>query len=319
MLRIALLFGGTSTEREVSLKSGSEVYAALKRIGHTVIPIDYTGANFDEVDKARADFVFVALHGGQGEDGTVQRWLEERKLPYSGSGPCASRLAMDKELSKAEFLAHRVPTPPFEVAERHDARYRLRRMARRIGLPLCVKPTNQGSSIGVTLVRELEQGDGALEAALAHSERVLIERCIEGRELTVGVVGARALPVCEILPQAAFFDYDAKYSHNAPTRYVLNPKLPGPTVKMAQHYAKRAHFALRCHGYSRVDMMLDQDGELWVLEVNTLPGMTDHSLLPKMAAAEDIGFDELVQELIDVSLEKRRQRESDRIARVLAA
>lgn len=319
MLRIALLFGGTSTEREVSLKSGSEVYAALKRIGHTVIPIDYNGANFDEVDKARPDFVFIALHGGEGEDGTVQRWLEERKLPYSGSGPCASRLAMDKELSKAEFLAHRVPTPPCEVAERHDARYRFRRMARRIGLPLVVKPTQQGSSLGVTIVRELDHADAALEAALSLGERVMIEKCIEGRELTVGVVGSRALPVCEVIPGAAFFDFEAKYSHNAPTRYVLNPDLAGPTAKLAQHYARRAHNALRCHGYSRVDMMLDKDGDLWVLEVNTLPGMTDHSLLPKMAAAEGVGFDELVQELIDVSLEKRRQRESDRITRVLAA
>ncbi len=319
MLRIALLFGGTSTEREVSLKSGSEIYAALKRIGHNVTAIDYNGKNFSEVDAAHPDFVFVALHGGEGEDGTVQRWLEERKLPYSGSGPCASRIAMDKELAKSEFLAHRVPTPPFEVAEHFDARYRLRRMARRLGLPLVVKPTNQGSSLGVTIVREVEQGDAALNTAFALHSRLLIERCIEGRELTVGVIGSRALPVCEILPQAQFFDYEAKYSHNAPTRYVINPELPGPTVKMAQHYAKRAHAALRCHGYSRVDMMLDHEGDLWVLEVNTLPGMTDHSLLPKMAAAEGIGFDELVQELIDVSLEKRRQRESDRITRVLAA
>lgn len=319
MLRIALLFGGTSTEREVSLRSGSEVYAALKRIGHNVVPIDYNGQNFDEVDKARPDFVFIALHGGEGEDGTVQRWLEERKLPYSGSGPCASRIAMDKELSKAEFLAHRVPTPPAEVAERFDARYRLRRMARRIGLPLVVKPTNQGSSLGVTIVRDLAAADEALERALALNSRVMIERCIEGRELTVGVVGSRALPVCEVVAQAEFFDYEAKYGHNAPTRYVVNPELPGPTLKLAQHYAKRAHAALRCHGYSRVDMMLDREGELWVLEVNTLPGMTDHSLLPKMAAAEGIGFDELVQELIDVSMERRRQRESDRITRVLAA
>lgn len=318
MLRIALLFGGNSSERDVSIRSGEAVWAALERIGHKVTPVDYGRDDMSVLERDRPDFVFVALHGGEGEDGTVQRRLEEMGLPYSGSGPVASRLAMDKELTKAEFLAHRVPTPPGEVAEEFDAAYRLRRMARRLGWPLCVKPIDQGSSIGVSLVRGPEEVESALAGALAHGPRVLMEKGIVGRELTVGVVGNRALPVCEVIAPSGFFDFNAKYNKQAGTRYVVNPELPGPVAKMAQHYARRAHHALRCHGYSRVDLMLDANNDLWVLEVNTLPGMTETSLLPKSAAAEGVSFDELVQELIDVSREARRPA-SSRNTSVIAA
>jgi len=318
MLRIALLFGGNSSEREVSIRSGEAIWAALERIGHKVLPIDYGRDDFGVLERDRPDFVFVALHGGEGEDGTVQRRLEEMGLPYSGSGPVASRLAMDKELSKAEFLAHRVPTPPAEVAEEFDADYRLRRMARRLGWPLCVKPIDQGSSIGVSLVKGPEEVDAALKGAFAHSPRALMEKGIVGRELTVGVVGNRALPVCEVIAGNGFFDFNAKYNKQAGTKYIVNPELPGPVAKMAQHYARRAHHALRCHGYSRVDLMLDHSNDLWVLEVNTLPGMTETSLLPKSAAAEGVSFDELVQELIDVSREPRRPV-SSRNTSVIAA
>jgi D-alanine-D-alanine ligase len=247
----------------------------------------------------------------------VQRRLEEIGLPYSGAGPVASRLAMDKELSKAEFLAHRVPTPPFEVAEEFDAGYRLRRMARRLCWPVVVKPIDQGSSLGVGVVRGPETADAALAEALKFGRRVLLEKGIVGRELTVGVVGGRALPVCEVIAHDGFFDFQAKYDKQAGTQYVVNPELPGPVAKMAQHYARRAHHALRCHGYSRVDLMLDANNDLWVLEVNTLPGMTETSLLPKAAAAEGISFDELVQELIDVSREARRPT-SNRSTRVVS-
>lgn len=317
MLHIGLLLGGTSSERDISIASGMAVSAALKRIGHRVTPID---VGHDDLESAAGcDFAFIALHGGEGENGTIQRRLEELGVPYSGSGPIASRLAMDKELSKAEFLTHRVPTAPFEIAEKFDASYRLRRMARRMGWPLVVKPIDQGSSIGVGIVNRPEDADTALQGAFAHSRRVILERGIVGRELTVGVIGNRALPVCEVVSKRGFFDYDAKYDKDAGTEYIVDPKLPGPTAKMARHYARRAHHALRCHGYSRVDFMMDADGELWVLEVNTLPGMTRTSLLPKAAKHEGVGFDELVQELIDVSMEKRRRTVSDRHSRVVAA
>lgn len=306
MLNIALLFGGTSTEREVSIKSGEAVWAALERIGHRVTPIDVGVEPLTPLAISRFDFAFIALHGGEGENGTVQRQLEAWNVPYSGSGPISSRLAMDKELSKAEFLTHRVPTPPFEVAEEFDANYRMRRMARRIGWPLVAKPIDQGSSIGVSIVQGADGVDAALAEAFKHSRRVLLEKAIVGRELTVGVIGDRALPVCEVLPAAGFYDFKAKYDKQSGTRYIVSPDLPGATAKMAQHYARRAHHALRCHGYSRVDLMLDEHGDLWVLEVNTLPGMTETSLLPKAAAAEGTGFDELVQELIDASLAPRR-------------
>lgn len=319
MLRIALLFGGTSSERDVSIRSGEAIWAALERIGHKVTPIDYGHDPLDVLERERPDFVFVALHGGEGEDGTVQRRLEEMGLPYSGSGPIASRLAMDKELSKAEFLAHRVPTPPHEVAEEFEAAYRLRRMARRLGFPLVVKPTDQGSSIGVAMVRSAEDVEPALKQAFAHGRRVLLEKGIVGRELTVGVIGDRALPPVEVVAASGFYDFNAKYNKQAGTRYIANPDLPGAVGKMAQHYARRAHHALRCHGYSRVDMLVDANNDFWVLEVNTLPGMTETSLLPKAAAAEGVSFDELVQELIDASREPRRKPSSNRITRVIAA
>jgi len=318
MLNIALLYGGTSSEREVSINSGEAVWAALERIGHRVTPFDVGYDSIEPLESGRWDFAFVALHGGDGENGAVQRRLEELGVPYSGSGPIASRLAMDKELSKAEFLTHRIPTPAYEVAEEFDAQYRLRRMARRMGWPLVVKPIDQGSSIGVHMVRDNDGVEPALEDAFKHSRRVVMERGIIGRELTVGVIGARALPVCEVVSPGGFFDFNAKYNKDAGTRYIVSPELPGPTAKMAQHYARRAHHALRCHGYSRVDMMLDANGDLWILEVNTLPGLTETSLLPKSAAAEGVGFDELVQELIDVSLQKRRDS-STRVTRVVAA
>jgi D-alanine-D-alanine ligase len=318
MLRIALLYGGTSAERDVSIRSGEAVWAALERVGHHVVPIDVGRDPLERVGVEKVDFAFIALHGGEGENGTIQRRLDELQVPYSGSGPIASRLAMDKELSKAEFLTHRVPTAPFEVAEEFDADYRLRRMARRLGWPLIVKPIDQGSSFGVSKVSSLNDAPGALAEAFKFGPRVMFEKCIVGRELTVGVVGNRALPVCEVIAPSGFYDYRAKYDKQAGTRYDTNPDLPGPTAKMAQHYARRAHHALRCHGYSRVDIMLDTEGELWVLEVNTLPGMTETSLLPKSAAQEGMGFDELVQELIDVSREQRRPI-SNRTTRVLAA
>jgi D-alanine-D-alanine ligase len=318
MLRIALLYGGTSAERDVSIRSGEAVWQALERIGHHVVPIDVGNDPLERVAHEKVDFAFIALHGGEGENGTIQRRLEEMQVPYSGSGPIASRLAMDKELSKAEFLTHRVPTAPYEVAEEFEADYRLRRMARRLGWPLIVKPIDQGSSFGVSKVTSVNDVHGALTEGFKYGPRVMLEKCIIGRELTVGVIGNRALPVCEVIAPSGFYDYRAKYDKSAGTRYDTNPDLPGATAKMAQHYARRAHHALRCHGYSRVDMMLDTEGEIWVLEVNTLPGMTETSLLPKSAAREGIGFDELVQELIDASREIRRPI-SNRTTRVLAA
>ncbi|MCA8936534.1 MAG: D-alanine--D-alanine ligase [Planctomycetes bacterium] len=319
MLRIALLYGGTSTERDISIKSGEAIWSALERIGHNVLPVDVGHDSLSILETEKVDFAFIALHGGEGENGTIQRRMEELNIPYSGSGPIASRLAMDKELSKAEFFTHRVPTAPYEVAEEFESEYRLRRMARRMGWPICVKPIDQGSSIGVSMVSCLNDVHNSLGEAFKHGRRVMFEKGIIGRELTVGVVGNRALPVCEVVSPTGFFDFKAKYDKSAGTKYIVAPDLPGPTAKMAQHYARRAHHALRCHGYSRVDMMLDAEGELWVLEVNTLPGMTETSLLPKAAAHEGVGFDELVQELVDVSMEGRRRPISNRITRVLAA
>lgn len=306
MQRIALLCGGTSSEREVSLRSGANVADALRNIGHRVTVHDLRADTLEGIDLHDASFAFIVMHGGWGEGGGVQAELEKLGLPYSGSDACSSRLALDKELTKAAFLRQRVPTPEHDVVTRADATVRARRFAARHGFPLAVKPVCQGSSIGVSIVKDAGGLDAALEEAFKWDERVMVERGIVGRELTVAIIGARAYPVIEVAPSRDFYDYSAKYADPG-TRYITKPDLDPMVDKMARHFAKRAHNSVRCHGYSRTDMMLDQNGGLHVLEVNTLPGMTSRSLLPLAAAQAGMSYEEALQAMIDASLAPRKR------------
>lgn len=306
MQHIALLCGGTTSEREVSLRGAASVRPALEAIGHAVRVIDLREDSLEGVDLRGITFAFILLHGGWGEGGGVQAELAARGIPFSGSDACSSRLALDKELTKAAFLRGRIPTPEYEVATRNDAESRAQRMFRKHGLPLAIKPVTQGSSVGVSIVRDAAHLTGAFDEAFRWDSRVLVERGIVGRELTVAVVGARAYPVIEVAPSREFYDYAAKYSDGG-TRYITRPVLDAVTEKLARHLAKRAHNALRCHGYSRVDMMLDGQGGLHVLEVNTLPGMTSRSLLPLATAQAGLGYEETLQAMIDASLAARRR------------
>lgn len=306
MLRIALLNGGTSSEREVSLNGGNAVAEALSAIGHTVTRFDLTQDSLAGLDLSGFNFAFICLHGGWGEGGGVQAELEQLGIPYSGSDSCSSRLALDKVLSKAAFLRNRIPTPEHEVATKSDGLERFRRLQRRYGLPLAVKPATQGSSVGVSIVRDSSEIEPALAEAFRWDQQVVIERGIIGRELTVAIIGARAYPVIEVAPGRDFYDYQAKYSEPG-TRYITNPQLCPVVEKLARHLSKRAHNALRCNGYSRVDLMLEGDGNLFVLEVNTLPGMTSRSLLPLATAQAGMGYEETLQAMIDASLTARRK------------
>jgi D-alanine-D-alanine ligase len=307
--RIAVLKGGHSLEREVSLRSGANVEAALRRLGHEIIPVDVDQRMVRVLAAERPDLAFIALHGRGGEDGTVQELLEILEIPYTGSGVLASEWAMDKVVAKAHFAAAGVPTPPAyafsqEAFRQLGAADALPEIERRLGLPVVVKPAKQGSALGIGLAREASAVAGALMTALAYDDRVLIERLVAGRELAVSVVGDDepwALPVVEAIPiDRPFYDFEARYTPGL-TELRAPADLPDHVAQEAARLSIAAFRALGCRGVARVDLILDPDEALWCLEVNTIPGMTDTSLLPRAAAAAGMGFDDLVTRMIGLA------------------
>jgi D-alanine-D-alanine ligase len=303
---VAVLKGGRSLEREVSLRSGTNVEAALRRLGHDVVPIDADEHMVRRLREAAPDAVFVAMHGRGGEDGTVQELLEILEIPYTGSGVLACMRAMDKVAAKADFEAAGVATPlgyafSAEAFRELGAAETLPEIQRRLGLPLVVKPVRQGSALGVRLAREPGEIPAALMAALAYDDRVLLERCVAGRELAVSVLGADdpwALPVVEAIPrEREFYDFEARYTPGL-CDFVAPARLADDVAQEAARLALACYRVLGCRGFGRVDMLLDADGALWVLELNPIPGMTDTSLLPKAAEAAGLSFDEVVSRVL---------------------
>ncbi len=286
---VAVLLGGPSAEREVSLKSGEAVAAALRRVGHTVHAVDVTAARLPPLP-AGVEVVFIALHGAYGEDGGVQAELTGLGLPYTGSDARASRLAFDKALTKQEALRLDLPTAPFEVLEPGAATT--------LPLPVVVKPLCQGSSIGVHRVDRPEDWAAALADAAAAEGRALVERYIPGRELTVGVLDELVLPAVEIEAPEGWYDFQAKYTRGA-CRYQVPAPLAPALAAAAGALARRAFDGLGCRGVARVDFRLDPEGALWLLEVNTIPGFTETSLLPKAAAAAGLTFEALCERLLE--------------------
>ncbi|MGD0060539.1 MAG: D-alanine--D-alanine ligase [Verrucomicrobiia bacterium] len=295
-LKIAVLMGGPSAEREVSLRSGTAVANALTVTGAKVVPMDIQDATF--TIPADVDVAFLVLHGTFGEDGALQRILEGRGIAYTGSGPAASALAFDKVAAKQSFLDAGIPTPAYEAFENAQP---IRPRLARLGFPVVVKPSRQGSSVGISIVH---QEAGLLEAyqvAGRYDSRLLVEQFIAGRELTVGILDGRALPVVEIRPKHDFFTYEAKYTKGE-TDYLVPAAVDKNVEYQAKTLALRAHDCLGCRDYSRVDLMLSQNGELFVLEVNTIPGFTETSLLPKAARASGIEFPDLCARLVQLAL-----------------
>ena len=283
-LRVALFAGGDSAEREVSLQSGAEVAAALKAAGHTVATIDPAEVNLERLDlKNRFDVCFLALHGGAGEDGRIQQCLEDRRIPYTGSGPRASHAAMSKSISKILFRRHGVPTPEYVVIKPHDPPERVAQRVGPLGFPLVVKPDNQGSSLGVGSARCVEELADRIAQSRRYDDWVLAEQYISGREFTVSVLGRKALPLLEVVGHEEIFDYGSKYASTV-IQYRFQTGLAPMEVKGLSDTAVAAARALATSGLVRVDVRLDADLRPWVLEVNTLPGMTDHSMAPKAAA-----------------------------------
>ncbi len=301
--RIAVVMGGPSAEREVSLNTGRGILAALQEKGYDAVGIDLEPRRFiEQLRDAGAQVVFNAIHGKYGEDGLLQGALELLGLPYTGSGVLASALAMDKGFTKRLFLQAGISTPHSCLYAAADAKARplAAEIVAAFGLPVVVKPATQGSSLGVTIVEAAEALAAALDTAFKYDDRVLIEQFINGKELTVTILGTdapRALPIIEIVPHSGRYDYASKYTKGA-TDYLCPAPLDAATTSAVQREALAAFVLLGCRGVSRVDVMLDAAGTPYVLEVNTIPGMTATSLVPKAAAAAGISFADLCEQIL---------------------
>jgi D-alanine-D-alanine ligase len=338
-MKIAVLFGGTSAERDVSIASGAQVVSALADFGHEVVPVDSvhgvlegearerflstavprvppgaeelralrsrTGAVLAHLDVLRrADVVFLALHGGEGEDGTIQALLQMLRIPYTGSGPLGSAVALDKDLSKRLAAAGGVPTAGWMMApaEPDEA-------VARLGLPLVVKPNKQGSTVGLSVVRSRDGVEEAVRKAFETDDEVMLESFVPGRELTVGVLGDEALTPGEIVLRGEMFDYESKYQAGGAEEVFPADLTPTQTAKVRE-LALSTHRLLKLGGYSRVDFRVDDQGRFWLLEANTLPGMTATSLLPQSAAASGIGFSELCDRICRLGIEAHLARQA---------
>ena len=336
-MKIAVLFGGTSDERDVSIASGSEVVRALREAGHDVVPVDTATGVLDAAREAEllrsgvspvpperdrldlletgdptaltrapelegVDVLFLALHGGAGEDGTLQALLDLVGIPYTGSGPLGSAMAMDKDVTKRLLRDAGVPTPewrmaPVDVAEVEAV----------LGWPMVVKPSKQGSTVGLTVVKRAADLDAAVELAYRYDDEVMVERFVPGRELTVPIVGDETLPVGEIISRNEIFDYEAKYQPGM-AEEIFPAEIPVDVAAEARRLALETHRVLKLRGFSRVDFRLDHDGRLWCLEVNTLPGMTSNSLVPRSAKAAGVPFPQLCERICRLALDDHRSR-----------
>lgn len=341
-MKVTVLMGGTSAERDVSLASGLRVAEALRSRGHTVAAVDTAHGALSAGEERKllaagvvhtlppstqelmrmsrealpqtvrslpaegnAEVVFLALHGGNGEDGTIQSLLDLTGVPYTGSGHLASAVAMDKDMSKRLFRDAGVPTPEWVMVRETGAGRREAvptGAAKKLGLPVIVKPSKQGSTVGLSIVKEWAELDAAVAEAFRHDDEVMIEQFIAGREFTVGILGERALPVGEIIPKHEIYDYECKYTAGM-AEEVFPAKIGRAQTARVQELAQRAFHALKLRGCARIDFRLaESDGEFYCLEANTLPGMTATSLIPQAAAAAGISFAELCEQMVQLAI-----------------
>jgi D-alanine-D-alanine ligase len=308
--RVAVLKGGRSLERQVSLRSGARVEDALGRLGHEVVAIDVGADLIARLRETAPEVAFIAMHGRDGEDGTVQELLEILDIPYTGSGVLACMRSIDKVLAKHLMLEAGIPTPDFfafsETAFRDlGAADALAAMEERLEFPIVVKPSAQGSALGIRFARSAADVPAALVAAFSYDSRVLLERHIAGRDLAVSVLDDVALPIVEAVPRDdEFYDFEARYEIGR-TDFVCPAELPDGVTEAAQELALRTYRLLGCSAFARVDLMLDKSHELTVLEANPIPGLTDTSLLPQAADAAAIPFDALIERILELALAGR--------------
>ena len=301
--KIAVLLGGTSAEREVSLNSGNAVLVALRKQGYDAHPIDPKTFPVATLKEQGFDRVFNILHGRGGEDGTMQGLLEQIGLPYTGCGVMASALTMDKMRTKMLWKAFGLPVAEMEIVTTEN-RINLNPMAvvKKLGLPLMVKPSLEGSSVGLTKVKTVEELESAVDFALKFDRTVLIEEWLAGDEFTVPVLDGEVLPSIKIVPEGEFYDYDAKYISDN-TQYFCPAGLTEAREQELRRLVKEAYDVVGCRGWSRVDVMADAEGKFRLVEVNTNPGMTSHSLFPKSAATVGYSFEQLVEKILELSVE----------------
>ena len=302
--KIGVLMGGQSAEREVSLRSGNAIYNALKGLGYHTVAIDAGSDLCSVLISNKIEIAFLALHGGYGENGSVQGMLEVLGIPYTGSKVLASALAMDKDASKKIFIYHDIPVPPFIVVRRSESgvlSFKLRTQNSELrtdfDMPWVVKPATEGSSVGVSIVRDKVNLMEAVEKAGSLSEKVMIEKYIDGKEIHIGILDEKVLGGVEVRPSLEFYSYEAKYTAGL-TEYILPPEIDSKAYEKAKDAALSAHSALGCKGATRVDLRVDGEGNPYVLEVNTIPGMTETSLLPKIARRAGFEFPALIEEIL---------------------
>ena len=290
--RIGVLMGGISREREISLKTGAAIVKALREGGYNTVGIDVSPDIVQLLVEDRIDAAFIALHGRWGEDGTVQGLLELLHIPYTGSGVLASALAMNKIKAKEIFRFHDIPTPEFITAQGGNFQ------EPPFPPPWVAKPASEGSTIGVGIVTERSGLQEAIRTAHGYDREVLVERFIDGKELTVGILNGEPLPVIEIAPKEGFYDYEAKYTPDK-TQYLCPAPISEEKQGEVQEISLKAYRCLGCDGCARVDLRLSEDGEAFIIEVNTVPGMTETSLVPKAAAQKGISFPHLVEAILE--------------------
>lgn len=336
-MQITVLMGGTSSERDVSLATGIRVTEALRKRGHTVTAVDTARGPLSPEEEQRllaggvkkqppspeelramaqqtlpqmmavlpalreADVVFLGLHGGAGEDGTIQALLDLAGVPYSGSGRLASALAMDKDMSKHLFRQHGVQTADWVLVTEGEPIPRGEDLARQLGLPMIVKPSKEGSTVGLSIVRDASGVDAAIREALRFDDEVIVETFVAGRELTVGILGGEALPVGEIIPKHEIYDYECKYTAGM-AEEIFPAKITDAQRETVQEQAKRAFAALKLRGCARIDFRMTDAGEMYCLEANTLPGMTGTSLIPQAAQAAGMSFEEFCERIVTLAL-----------------
>ena len=305
---IVVLMGGISPEREISLQSGKAVVNALSTDNKNVIKIIVNDDMVNELDNYKIDVAFIALHGYFGEDGGIQEVLENKGIPYTGSETAASKLAMNKVESKDAFRRNNIPTPDYFTASTEQNISEIANRVKSLKLPVITKPVSNGSSIGIYIIKEYIEITDAIKYTGRYSEEILVEECIEGRELAISVLNDKALPVIEIKTATGIYDYDAKYKSDKTQYTVLasadkssETTLSHDVYERVQDVAVRAHNSLGCRTFSRVDMILNKDDKIYVLEVNTIPGFTERSLLPKAAAAANISFPELCNVIVNAA------------------
>ena len=308
--RIGVLMGGLSAERDISIRSGLAVYQGLQELGYNVVLVDVGRDIVDVIKKEKVKIAFLALHGGTGENGAIQGLLDVIGIPYTGSGVLASALAMDKEASKKIFIYHGLNVAPFIVINQPvGARRRLAPTSERpaidFPLPWVVKPCTEGSSIGVSIVKEESDLKACLDKAFAFGPRVIVEKFIKGRELHIAVLGDRVLGGVEVRPSLEFYNYEAKYTSGL-TEYIIPPEIDEAVYENTKSMALKTFQALGCAGAARVDFIVEESSHTpYVLEVNTLPGMTATSLLPKIAGSAGMGFKDLIEETLRLAVKEK--------------